>query len=45
VRILRQKDTPLPSDLGGLVNIDFNETLEEVFRKIKADLETAGIIP
>lgn len=45
VRILRQKDTALPSDLSGLVNIDFNEKLEEVFRKIKADLETAGIIP
>lgn len=44
VRILRQKDTQLPSDLNGLVTIDFHENLEEVYRKITADLEFNGII-
>ncbi len=44
VRILRQKETPLPSDLNGLVTIDFNEKLEEAFRRIGNDLEKAGII-
>ncbi|WP_295926324.1 nucleotide-binding protein [uncultured Akkermansia sp.] len=44
VRILRQKDTPLPSDLNGLVTIDFHESLEEVFRRINADLEYNGIL-
>ncbi|MFL5811837.1 MAG: TIR domain-containing protein [Flavisolibacter sp.] len=44
VRILRQKDTQLPSDLNGLVTIDFHEKLEEVFRRINADLEDSGII-
>lgn len=44
VRILRQKDTPLPSDLNGIVTIDFNEKLEEVFRRIGKDLENAGVL-
>ena len=44
VRILRQKDTPLPSDLNGIVTIDFNEKLEEVFRRINRDLESAGVL-
>lgn len=44
IRILRQKDTQLPSDLNGLVNIEFHEKLEEVFRRINADLEHNGII-
>ena len=44
VRILRQKETPLPSDLNGIVTIDFNEKLEEVFRRINRDLEAVGII-
>lgn len=44
VRILRQRDTQLPSDLNGLVTIDFYEKLEEVYRKITFDLEYNGII-
>lgn len=44
VRILRQKDTQLPSDLNGIVTIDFHERLEEVFRKITFDLEYNGIL-
>jgi predicted nucleotide-binding protein len=44
VRILRQKDTDLPSDLSGLVTVNFNERLEEVYRSIAADLQQAGII-
>src|SRR5829696_9364294 len=31
VRILRQEETPLPSDLNGLITIDFNKQLEEVY--------------
>lgn len=44
VRILQQKDTPLPSDLNGLVTIEFNEHLEEVYRKIMSVLQTANVI-
>ena len=44
VRILKQEDTILPSDLNGILTIDFNKKLEEVYRKIKNDLENAGIL-
>jgi predicted nucleotide-binding protein len=44
VRILRQRETPLPSDLGGLVTHDFNDRIEELYLKIKVDLETSGIL-
>jgi predicted nucleotide-binding protein len=44
VRILRKKETPLPSDLHGLITIDYNERIEEVYRKIKLDLETMRIV-
>ena len=44
VRILRQKNTELPSDLAGLVTVNFNDRLEEVYRSIAADLQQAGII-
>lgn len=44
VRILRQKKVELPSDLGGLVTIDFEDRVEEVFRKIKTDLETYNLV-
>ncbi|RYG01488.1 MAG: hypothetical protein EOO02_12670, partial [Chitinophagaceae bacterium] len=43
VRVLVQKGTPLPSDLHGLVNIEFNDKVEEAYRKIKEDLQVAGI--
>ncbi|RYF85485.1 MAG: hypothetical protein EON98_06450 [Chitinophagaceae bacterium] len=44
VRILRRKDTPLPSDLNGIVTIDFTERLEEVYRRIKLDMERMGVL-
>ncbi|MET0244838.1 MAG: TIR domain-containing protein [Flavitalea sp.] len=43
VRVLVQKGTPLPSDLNGLVTIEFNDKVEEAYRKIREDLQTAGI--
>lgn len=45
VRILQQKGTPLPSDLNGLVTIEFVENLEEVFRKIESVLQAANVLP
>lgn len=44
VRIIRQESTPLPSDLGGLVTYDFNKNIEEVYLKIKSDLESNYLI-
>jgi len=44
VRIIRQESTPLPSDLGGLVTYDFNKNVEEVYLKIKSDLESNYLI-
>ena len=44
VRILRKKNTILPSDLAGIITIDYNDRLEEVFRKINSSLESAGIV-
>lgn len=39
VRVLRQEETPLPSDLNGLITIDFNKQLEEVYRRIISVLQ------
>lgn len=39
VRIIKKKSTELPSDLSGLISINFNENLEEAFLKIKQELE------
>ena len=44
VRIIRKKNTPLPSDLNGIVTVDFNDRLEEVYLKIRTDLEKAGLL-
>lgn len=44
VRMLRKNETPLPSDLHGLIAYEFNEKVSEVFLNIKKDLEAAGII-
>lgn len=44
VRILKQKGTEMPSDLDGIVTIEFYEKLEEAFRKIGVDLENNGLI-
>lgn len=44
VRMLRKKDTSLPSDLSGLIAYEFNDKVSEVFLDIKKDLLAAGII-
>ncbi len=44
VRILKQRNTELPSDLNGLVNINFQDSLQEVFQRIYVDLIDAGIV-
>lgn len=44
VRILKQKGAEMPSDLNGIVTIEFYEKLEEAFRKIGMDLENNGLI-
>ena len=43
VRILKKRGTSLPSDLQGVLYIEFIDRVEEVYRKIKEDLELAGI--
>lgn len=44
VRILKQGNTVLPSDLGGIISFDFNERISEVFLNIKSDLESNGLL-
>ncbi|MBX7045962.1 MAG: nucleotide-binding protein [Ignavibacteria bacterium] len=44
VRILKQGEISIPSDLNGIVTINFHDSISECFRKIKSDLEEAGII-
>lgn len=44
VRILRQKDTYLPSDLNGIISIEFKENLSEIYDKIHDDLVVNGIL-
>lgn len=44
VRMLRKDETPLPSDLHGLIAYEFKDKVSEVFLNIKKDLEAAGII-
>ena len=44
VRIIKKRSTILPSDLDGIVTIEFESSIEEVFRKIGADLELGGLL-
>ncbi len=44
VRIIRQKETALPSDLNGIISFDFKENLSEIYEKIHKDLIHNGII-
>jgi predicted nucleotide-binding protein len=44
VRIIRHKDTPLPSDLNGLVTFNFNENIEELYLKIETELKETGLL-
>jgi predicted nucleotide-binding protein len=42
--ILKRKGTPLPSDLGGVVAIEFNEAVKECAVDIQDELCAAGVI-
>ncbi len=44
VRILRQHNTTLPSDLDGVVTIDFHDKIEEVYRKLESEMQETGIL-
>ena len=44
VRIIKKKGTKLPSDLGGLITINYNENIDEVFLRIKEELEEFGLV-
>ena len=43
IRILKKKGTALPSDLDGLIAIEFNDRIEEIFRLIGNDLKNSGV--
>jgi len=44
VRILKEEGAEIPSDLKGILTLNFREKLEEVFRGIGEDLKHSGII-
>lgn len=44
VRILKQKNTQMPSDLNGLITLDFDEKISEITDRIKNDLMNAGVL-
>jgi predicted nucleotide-binding protein len=44
VRIIKQKGTDIPSDLSGLITINFTNSIEEVFLRIEKELKAAGLI-
>jgi predicted nucleotide-binding protein len=44
VRIIKQKETAIPSDLGGLIAHEFEHSVMDIFINIKKDLEGAGLI-
>lgn len=44
VCILKKADTELPSDLAGILSIDFRDNVDEGFRKIRAELQRLGIV-
>lgn len=45
VCIIKRANTQMPSDLGGVLNIDFHDDISESLVKIRAELQRAGIIP
>ena len=44
VRILKQRNTEMPSDLNGLETIEFTNKLEEEYRKIISNLKNSGVL-
>ncbi len=42
--ILKRAGTEIPSDLGGVVTLEFDKAVGEVFLQIEQELEVAGII-
>lgn len=44
VRIIKQKGTDIPSDLSGLITINFTNSIEEVFLRIEKELTAAGLV-
>lgn len=44
VRIIKQKGTDMPSDLSGLITINFTNSIEEVFLRIEKELKAAGLV-
>jgi len=44
VRILKQKGAYVPSDLSGIITINFNKQLKEVSKEIKKELKHSGFI-
>jgi predicted nucleotide-binding protein len=45
VSIIKKDTTMMPSDLGGLLTIDFHANVSEGFVKIQSELQRAGIVP
>jgi predicted nucleotide-binding protein len=38
------KDTPLPSDLGGVLTLEFTTSVEEKYLRLQQELKAAGVI-
>jgi predicted nucleotide-binding protein len=45
VTILFEKGTSVPSDLDGILRIQFNESIEENLKEIENELRAAGLLP
>ena len=44
VRIIKKRGTELPSDFGGLLTLNFENSIDELFEKIKLELVDLGIV-
>lgn len=44
VRIIKQKDTQMPSDLNGIIAFNFQSSIKDVLDKIKIDLTENGLL-
>ena len=42
--ILKKKGVPLPSDLGGVLSLEFEDSIEECLRELRVELERAGLV-
>lgn len=45
VCIVKKAETKMPSDLGGILSIDFRDNVSEGFFKIQKELKRVGVIP